>query len=212
MQKVICSHGFGVRADSRGLFPALAASLSEYEFITFDYNDISDTGDTVVPTLDEQARKLQAVIDQHPDGSVLLCHSQGCMIAGMVDLGRISKIVLVAPPTTVGIQRVMNTLMNQAGSEINPSGISRLPRKDGTHTLISADYLKSMAASNPIKHYETVIQAKPTLIIRATNDEVLGMTDVNQIPGATHIDINADHNFTGDSRAELTAALQDYFA
>jgi hypothetical protein len=210
MQRIICSHGFGVLADGRGMFTELAAALPRLEFVTFDYNKVMPNGDILVATLDEQAQKLQMAIDQNPDGSILLCHSQGCIIAGLVDLTKISKVVLLAPPTSTSIQSFMQRMMERPGSNVNLNGISKLPRSDGTVTLVPASYLKSFAGKNPFELYEAVANAKPTLIIRATEDEVVGLTNVNEVQIATHRDIKADHNFTGESRTQLIAAFDEF--
>lgn len=208
MQTVICSHGFGVRADSRGMFPDIASSLPEYNFVMFDYNEVLPNGDVLVASLDEQAKKLQVVINEQPGGSTLLCHSQGCIIAGLVDLTRISKVILLAPPTTMSMQRVIDKLMNRPGSEINLNGISKLPRSDGTTTLIPAAYVKSLEGRDPFEIYKDIAKTKPTLIVRATEDEVIGLTNVDEVHPASHLDINSDHDFTGDSRAKLITALK----
>ena len=48
---IIFSHGFGVKADARGMFPEIAAAFPDYESIVFDYNEVLPNGDTVVASL-----------------------------------------------------------------------------------------------------------------------------------------------------------------
>ena len=210
MHTVICSHGFGVTADGRGLFPALAAALSDCTFVTFDYNTIQDNGDILVAPLGDQAAKLQAMIDQHDENSILLCHSQGCVTAGLVDLSKLSKVILLAPPTKTSIQAFMSRMAKRPGSEVNLTGISKLPRSDGTTTLVPPAYVQSLININPFALYERIAQSKPTLIVRATEDEVVGLTDVNKVRSATHVDIKSDHNFSGGVRSQLITTLQTF--
>lgn len=207
---IVCSHGFGVRADSRGFFPALAVALPEWKFVTFDYNDALPNGDTRVSSLYAQAQKLQHVIDEaFSDETVLLAHSQGCLVPGLVDLTRVTRVILLAPPVGGSMKHVIGVLAKRPGAVYDPDGISKLPRADGTTTFLPKDYFDSFAAIDPLASYEHVAQAKPTVIIRATKDEVLGLTNVDQVASATHIDIAADHNFTGESRRKLAGIMRE---
>lgn len=211
MNTVICSHGFGVRADSRGMFPELAAAFPVTKFVMFDYNEVLPGGDTIVAPLDAQAAALQRIIDQNELGSTLLCHSQGCIVAGLVDLTRVGRVILLAPPVHMSMQRVVDKLLKRPGSEYNKGGTSKLPRTDGTTTYLPDAYLKSLERKNPMQLYQKIADTKPTVIVRATRDEIIGLTNVGDISGVTHIDIAADHNFSGSCRAELIAVLQNYF-
>lgn len=209
MNKVICSHGFGVKADARGMFTDLQMAIPSHEFVMFNYNEILSNGDVKVATIDEQAKILQAIIDQQDeDDNVLLCHSQGSIIAGLVDLTKISKVIILAPPVEMSMQRVIDKLINRPSSEINLSGVSKFQRTDGSFTFISKEYIDSVNNRNPIELYQSIADKKPTIIIRATNDQVLGPTNVGAILNATHVNIEADHDFTGDSRNSLISKLK----
>lgn len=210
MQTVICSHGFGVKADGRGMFPALAAVLSDCKFVMFDYNTIHENGDILLTSLDEQVAKLQNEINNNPDESILLCHSQGCVVAGLVDLSKVSKVILLAPPTKTSIQQFMSSMMGRPGSDIRMDGISKLPRSDGTMTLVPPMYAQKLMGIDPFSLYEHVAKTKPTLIVRATEDEVVGLTNVNEVRSATHKDIACGHNFSGDARTQLGSILKEY--
>lgn len=204
---VICSHGFGVTADSRGMFPEIARNIPDAEFVMFDYNDVRPNGNTVMASLDAQAKILQRHIDEAREDVVLLCHSQGSMIAGLVDLTKVQKAILLAPPVNMSMQRVIGKMLDRPGSTINPDGLSELPRTDGTTTYLPKEYLQSLDAYTPMELYQTIVNTVPTVIVRATADEVIGLTNVNEITGATHYDITADHNFSGESRRELIEIL-----
>ena len=208
MTKVICSHGFGVAADARGMFTQISDELSDHEFIMFNYNSFDNEGSTIVEPLNEQAKKLQQVIDEQRDARVLLCHSQGSIIAGMVDLKTISKVILLAPPVKMSMERVIEKLMKKPGSEINLEGISKLPRSDGTMTYIPVSYIQSIKGRDPTAMYAAVASKVPTVIIKATDDQVLGSTNFENVLSADVIEVHADHDFTGSGRSELVSLLK----
>ena len=207
---LIFSHGFGVKADARGMFPEIAAAFPEYEAVMFDYNEILSNGNIVVAPLDQQAKKLQEVINTtDADEIILICHSQGSIIAGLVSLSKVSKVILLAPPVVASMQRVIDKVAKRPGAELNLDGISKLPRTDGTITLLPKEYMTSLDAVDPLELYKKVANDKPTVIIRATEDQVLGMTNVDEVGAASLIDLPADHDFTGESRQELIKALEE---
>lgn len=75
IKAMIYSHGFGVKADARGMFTEIAASFPEYKSVVFDYNEVLPNGDTIVAPIDRQALRLQSVIaETNADEIVLLCH------------------------------------------------------------------------------------------------------------------------------------------
>jgi pimeloyl-ACP methyl ester carboxylesterase len=213
MKKIIFSHGFGVKADARGMFTDVAAAFPEYNSVMFDYNGVLPNGDTIVASLPKQSEKLQSIInDVEADEIILIAHSQGSIIAGLVSLSKVSKVILLAPPVTSSMQRVIDKIAKRPGAEFNREGTSKLPRTDGTTTLLSKEYIESLDSVNPLELYQKIANDKPTTIIRATEDQVLGMTNVDEVGAATLIDIPADHDFTGDSRHELIEVLQKVLA
>lgn len=209
MYTIICSHGFAVRADSMGMFTDIAAAFPEYEFRMFDYYDIQPNGDQTVRSLDEQAAILQKQIDNAPEGEiVLLCHSQGSTVAGLVDLSRVSEAILLAPPVEISRASLINRMRHRKGARLNPRGMSVVPRTNGTTMRIPAAYMDSIEAHDRLTLYKAIAAAVPTTIIRATDDEILGLTPLEQVAGVELIDINANHNFTGNGRQELIKILK----
>lgn len=209
VKTIICSHGFAVRGDSMGMFTAIAAAFPGDDFWMFDYYDIKPNGDQTIPSLDEQAKILQQHINAAPDGEiVLLCHSQGSTVAGLADLSRVSKVIFLAPPVEIDRTSLINRLRHRKGAKLNPFGTSTVPRSDGTMMTIPVEYMDSIEAHDRLTLYQKVADTVPTIIIRATNDEILGLTAVNNVKNAVHIDIDADHNFTGRNRDTLINALQ----
>jgi pimeloyl-ACP methyl ester carboxylesterase len=174
MVKIICSHGFAMRADSAGMFTDITAAFPDYDFKMFDYYDIKPNGDQIIRSLDEQAKILQQQIDAAPDGEiVLLCHSQGSTVAGLVDLRRISKIILLAPPIKISRAGLINRMRHRKGAKLNPYGTSTIPRSNGTTMTIPVEYMDSIEAHNRLALYQKMAGTKPTTIIRAAQDEIL---------------------------------------
>jgi hypothetical protein len=207
MKKIICSHGFGVRADSLGMFPEIAEGLPGFDFEMFDYNKVMPGGDIVVLSIIDQAQILQRVIDQADPGSVLLCHSQGCIIAGLVDLSKISQVILLAPPVHTSMRRLVNRLLPRINN-VDSRGVGNLTRRDGTTMHLTNDYISSVIDHNPMELYKNIASTKPTVIVRATMDDLLGPTSFNHIENAKHIDIVGNHNFSGLARIELVGQLE----
>jgi hypothetical protein len=189
------------------MYPEIAAAFPDYDFRMFDYTEVKPNGDTVVQSLDEQAKVLQQQIDSADGEIILLCPSQGSIIAGLVDLSRVSKVILLAPPETAA-KKLAEWLHTRPGAKYNPDGVSVLPRTDGSTTYIPKEYLQSIQGKNPMEIYQKIADTKPTIIIRTTEDEAVGMTHVNEIKNAQHIDIATDHNFSGAARQELIDRLQ----
>lgn len=209
MTTIISSHGFGVKADSRGMFPDIAATFPDYEFKMFDYNEVLSNGDTVVAPLEKQAQILNEQINGVPDNEIIiLAHSQGCVVAGLADLTRVSKVILLAPPVNESMQGLIDRIVARPGAKYDPEGMSILPRSDGTTSYLPKEYIHSRQIQKPLKLYQKIADTKPTVIIRATDDEIIGLTNVDQINGAELIDIAADHNFRGESRIRLIDVLK----
>ena len=190
------------------MFPELAAAFLGYNFTMFDYCKVEPNGDTVLRTIEEQAEILQQQIDEAQGGEIiLLCHSMGSVIAGLVDLSGVSKVVLLAPPEKM-YNKTQQWLNERPGSYVRDDGVFVLPRTDGTTSYISPAYLSSLEDKDPMELYQHIADTRPTVIVRATNDEVVGLTNVNQIKNAEHIDISSDHNFMGEARVKLIAEFE----
>lgn len=207
MSTIVCSHGFGVRADGRGMFTEIQAAFPEHDFVMFDYNEVLESGDLVVTPIDKQVERLNNVLSG-VDDVILLGHSQGCIIAAMSDATQVNQVILLAPPVEMSMQRVIDKLLRKPGATIDLVGISKLPRNDGTTTHITRQYIESVNAINPFNLYSTLASDLPTTIIRATNDNVLGLTNVDEVPGVKCIDLFADHDFKGEARKSLIDTLR----
>lgn len=207
MKTIVCSHGFGVRADDRGLFTDIAAAMPEYRFITFDYNIVEDSGNLIVRPLQEQVKILNEHISTESAKVTLLCHSQGCIIASLADLENIDTIIFLAPPTTDSIKHFLGRMLSRKGAVYDPDGVSSLPRSDGTMTYMSGGYAQSIRAVNIEEKYTNLAAKHNLIIIKAKEDEVLGKTafDFLDVP---ILELDGGHEFAQPHRSELVAELQ----
>lgn len=205
---IIFAHGFGVRADGRGLFTDIDKALPEANCITFDFNTFDSEGNTTVTPLGGQVEILQSHIDQAQEGATLICHSQGCIVASLANLDKIGRVIFLAPPPEISIERFMQKFGRREGSVMNPDGISSIPRSDGSTTYIPKEYIDSIKSIDVPSLYKKVAQNHKLTIVRATNDNILGETSFDYLENVKIIDIAADHDFTGEARSELVNSVK----
>lgn len=213
-QYVLYSHGFGVDKTDRGLMTDIATSMPQAEHILFDYNEVDYTNKELrVNTLQEQARRLQnelAVLNEGSEKIIdIVAHSQGCIIAALVEPHYVRRMIFLAPPDNLNIDQMVTIFGSRPGSHIDTRSESRIQRRDGTTTIIPKEYWKSLRV-NVMQLYNNLsdhVEAVSFYI--ANNDEVLGDTDFDQIDqrvDLTHI--NGGHDFTGEARTEITKAIK----
>lgn len=201
---IIFAHGFGVRADARGMFTDLAKALSETNCITFDFNTFDNDGNTTVTPLNGQVEILQSHIDQAQEGAALICHSQGCIVAGLANLDKVGQVIFLAPPTEISIERFMKKFGRREGSVMNLKGLSSIPRSDGSTTYIPKEYVESIRSIDVPSLYKKVAKSHKLTIVRATKDNILGETNFDYLKNVKIVDIAAaDHDFTGEARNVL---------
>jgi len=214
---VIFSHGFGVRQDSRGMFTDIVAALPKHiKTVLFDYGQFDGATNTLtVPPLSVQVEKLREVIatarKHHPSATIdLLCHSQGCVVAGLLKpTGEyVRKIILIAPPAkldTTDMQRIFA----RPGAQLDFHGNSRLPRRDGTTTIVPQKYWQDIERLNPVALYNALTDVAAVRAVHANQDEIIGDRDFSKLrPEIKNIYLDANHDFTGAARPSLIHAIQ----
>lgn len=213
---VLYSHGFGVRKDDRGLFTDIANSIEDAEHIMFDYNEFETSSNTLTVTpLHRQAEILKSQYDnlrrQNPDAIIdLICHSQGCVVAGLASLDGIRKTILLAPPTRfLGSEEKIKQMSERDGTIIE-DGVVSYPRRDGTTTIIKQDYWQSRdKISDPVGLFNELAEKSEVTIIKALQDEVLGDTNYSTLSTkATLIEQEANHDFTDTGRETLVNTVR----
>ncbi|MCL2173709.1 alpha/beta hydrolase [Candidatus Saccharibacteria bacterium] len=208
---IIYSHGFGVRADNRGMFTEIAAQFPAAEHIIFDYNKIDKAKKTVTVTpLDEQAKMLTDIFNQakqdNPTAIIdIITHSQGGTIAAMAQLDA-RRTILLAPPLQIlnSGDKVRYYLEHRPGAVVTDD-MATIPRRDGTTTIIGADYWRSynkIPDLTPLCN-ELAKLTKLTILV-ATEDEVVDEQDYSGLADDVKlIEIRSDHNFKDTARQEM---------
>ena len=204
---IVYSHGFGVRKDDRGLFTDIANAIPAAEHIMFDYNQIDEQTNTLtVSPLQEQVRKLKEQLDKIDSDAVidLVAHSQGCVVAAIAKPQNVRQILCLAPPDNVDTERLINFFGNRDGSDINVNGKSRIPRRDGSTTIIPATYWQSLRGLDVIRLYNRLPDLAKTKFLIANDDEVLGTTNFDKTDERIElIQLDGNHDFTDEARQYL---------
>lgn len=208
---IIYSHGFGVRKDDRGLFTDIAAALPDAENIMFDYNKVDEAANTLTTAaLDVQAQKLLDVIAkaraEHPDATIdLIAHSQGCVVAALAKPEGMRKTIFTAPPTRVlDTERKIKEICEQYYITFTKNDTIRIPRKDGSTTIIPPEYWRVRDGLDAQSMYNELAKQTELIIITATEDEVLGSVHFDHLdPNIKIVEMKTGHNFEGEGRAKL---------
>ena len=208
---IIFSHGFAVHKDNRGMFTEIAALFPDAECVMFDYNtrDEAANTSTFTPMQDQVEMLLEQVHlikDANPDAIIdMIGHSQGCRVIAKADVSGIRKTIFITPPFEVNFERMLKRLDDIPGSVINLDGISLMPRKDGSVTILPKEYWDEREYdSNPAATYNAYAQKTDLTIIVANQDEILGENDTSILDKNIQvISIDGNHNLTGDARGEL---------
>ncbi len=212
---IIYSHGFGVRRDDRGLFTDIAAALPDAEHILFDYSKVDEAANTLtVAALDVQAQKLldftAKARAEHPDATIdLIVHSQGCVVAALAKPEGIRKTIFTAPPTRVlDTELKIREICEQYDISFTKNDTIRIPRKDGSTTIIPPDYWRVRDGLDAQNLYNDFAKQTELTIITATEDEVLGSVQFDHLDSNIKIvQMKTGHNFEGEGRTELMRTI-----
>ena len=187
------------------MFTDIAGALEGFDCELFDYNEVLAGGDVRVRPLSEQVEILNGHIAASVEDEItLICHSQGCVVAGLADTSRVGKIILLAPPVEMSMKRFMRKFGLREGVRQEASGALLIPRSDGTTTYIGQSYLAELdAVEAPLACYQRLADNHDVTIVRATADNILGATSFGSLSNVKLIDIEADHDFSGAARREL---------
>lgn len=215
---IIYSHGFGVRKDDRGLMTDIASAIPNTEHIMFDYNDFDENTNTMrVLPLTKQVERLREKIDsltlEEGDVVDLVAHSQGCLVSALAKPKGIRRMIFITPPDNVDTSRLIGFFGDREGSIIDIDGESRIPRRDGTTTIIQADYWKSLEPLNPIRLYNRLPDLSKVTFIIANEDEVLGVSIFDQVDESIDLEqLEGNHDFNGEYRVALIKRVSELLA
>lgn len=213
---LVFSHGFGVKKDDRGLLTDIADSFPNYESVLFDYNDVDEQHNvlTVAP-LRRQAEMLLDEIDivrqSDPEAVIsLICHSQGCVVAALANPSDIQQAIFLTPPGNVSAERIKEFFGKRPGTVAEDDGTMRVPRRDGSTTRIPQQFLDDISSIDATKIYSSLAKNTKLTILVANQDEVLKPIDFSYLAEDVKLlNIDSDHNFTGDDRMGLINQLEE---
>ncbi len=213
MKTVIFVHGFGVLQDARGMFTDVSKVLASemIRCVLFDLNVKDDSGNIVVNAFSKQVELLTHKYEENDEGDTyLVCHSQGCVVAALADLQNIRKTIFLAPPIESTNAKTMEYFKKNPSTVINEEGESRLARRDGTFTIVPSRYWDEKVNLNLSNLYKKYTSSNDVVVVKALLDEVISndMTD-EVFEKATVYELEADHNFTGDSRPLLVTIVEE---
>lgn len=213
---LVFSHGFGVKKDDRGLLTDIAENFPKYESVLFDYNDVDEEHNvlTVAP-LRRQADMLLDEIDivrqSDPDAEIsLVCHSQGCVVASIANPSDIKQAIFLAPPGNVSAESIQEFFGKRPGTVVEDDGTMRVPRADGSTTRIPQQFIDDIKSVDVTELYPSFARQTKLTIIVANQDEVLKPVDFSYLAEDVRLlNVDGDHNFTGDDRIGLINQLEE---
>ncbi|MCA9349455.1 alpha/beta hydrolase [Candidatus Saccharibacteria bacterium] len=210
---VIYSHGFGVRKDDRGLFTDIADAIPEANHVMFDYNHVDERANTLtVSPLQEQVQKLREQLEKIEGDAIIdvVAHSQGCLIAALAKPQNVRQILCLAPPDNVDTERLINFFGNREGSIVDLEGQSRIPRCDGTTTIIPSAYWQSLKGLDAIRLYNRLPDLAKVKFVIANDDEVLGMSNFDNTDERIELaQLDGSHDFTDEARQPLVDLVRN---
>ncbi len=214
---VVYSHGFGVKKDGRGLFTDIAKTIPGAENVMIDFNEYDDQLNTLtVSSLPEQVERLKESlnkIDVSKNVVDIVAHSQGCIVAALAHPKGTRKIICLAPPDSISESQIKKLFGQRPGAEINLNGISKVPRRDGSMTIIPKTYWQSIKRLNVIKLYNRMSEDNQVRFYIANSDEILGETNFDRTNEKIEIiQIPGNHDFTDEYRSGMLELVRDALA
>ncbi len=211
---IVFSHGFGVERDARGMFSDISAAFPESESILFDYNVLDREKNTLtVRPISEQKDILLAEVakvkEAFPGATIdIIAHSLGSVVTALASPAGIRKVILLAPPLELASSSLQR-FADRPGSIIDPDGLSRLARRDGSFTLVPAAFWQERAAIDPVALFNTFADKTDLTIIFANQDDVVSDEKKHLLGSDIHtLGIDGDHDFRFEHRAGLLSTLK----
>jgi hypothetical protein len=214
------AHGFGVRRDARGLFPAIRAAVDPDVLVVCpDLADPSARGTRAV-RLSHQAARIEAArrfveahyvgssfYSYHPLQSVYITHSQGALALALARPHG-ATVVLLAPPLGPVFHRFIRVPgWSRLGSSLTLSGTSQLVRSDGSVTEVPQGFWDDLLHADATQLYRRLVRENRVFVVQAGDDRVVG-PEPPPARATSRTLAGADHDFSGRSRAGLVALLE----
>lgn len=148
---------------------------------------------------------LQSVLEEQrktsPNATIhIVCHSQGAIIASLLKPVGIRKMIFIAPPMSMDIERSLSRYRSVPGAEIHFDGIT---------TLIPKEYLVERGLiAPPLELYNGMARLTDLTIVVANQDNILGESLLLGIDEAIRIvELDRDHEFAGGARSGLVESV-----
>lgn len=212
---VLCSHGFGVRRDGRGIFTGIAKELpAGYGYVLFDYYDHIPGSALQITTFNEQIERFKTVLvwlQQQPQvkSVSVVGHSMGCIVTSLVKPEGLKSVILLAPPMWIG-DHSRQYFTGKMGAELRGSEWY-IPRSDGSITIIPASWFDEIEQIDSRREIADYASQMPLTIVVAGADQVLQEANYSldrPIAGASAVVIpEATHDFSGEARPKLIKAV-----
>lgn len=211
---IIYSHGFGVQKTDRGLFTDIADTFPDIEHIMFDYNQVDeqDNSLTVAPFYVQKQKLADAISNvraSNPGATIdLITHSQGCVIAALLNPDGIRRSIFTAPPSEVSTEGMLKAFGQREGAKVDINGLTSFPRRDGSTTIVPPEYWQSIKDVHAVELYNQFAKITELTIVNANQDEVLQVKDFSELKDNVKVvDLDANHDFTGEYRPALIQAI-----
>ena len=89
-------------------------------------------------------------------------------------------------------------------------GEFRIPRKDGTTTIVTKEFVQELDKTFPLELYSNLSNSTNTFAVIAKQDDIIKDTDLSALADKIKIyEIDGDHNFTGKNRKGLIETLSE---
>jgi hypothetical protein len=178
--------------------------FTDVECIYTDLNVIDEsTGNIYLNSLETQKEVLLKVIGENDNSEIILvCHSQGCVVASLLSTFNLAKVFFLAPPTENDIEKSIERFKKKFGTIIDVEGESVLIRSDNSKTIVPKEYWetrKNLIYLEIYKNFSEKIGKEKLEIIIAKDDEVVANENIESLKKIGNVEIiNGNHNFDGE--------------
>jgi len=213
---VVFSHDFASLRDDHGLLSDIASHLPKgFGYVLFDYYDTDETGKYIqIKTFAEQVRRLNTVLDWiHSKPGVeqvdIVAHSLGCIVVAKLNPMKVRRMLLLAPPTTIGND--MQHYFEQAGAK-QTAGIWRIERPDKITISIPDTFFTEVKRLDGEAELNELALQHEYIIILPSQDEILNDVDYTGLMVMPNVHAEAvdetNHFFEGRGREQLLQLIQ----
>lgn len=218
---LICSHGFGVKSDSRGIFSTVNEAFKDHFLgVGFNYVSVDDfTGSTYVYEFSKQVEKLRTVIEKVQDKFgkkriTIIGHSQGCLIPSLMleeTPIELEKLIYLSPSPTADLVKKMTSYWGKrVGANIDIHGLSTFVRSDGAINYVPAAFWAEAKDISPLEVFKSVEEKYHPYFVRPMEDSVVTEQDYEALKAMKpkrFYELPGGHDFKEDNRIGLLGLL-----